>query len=87
MCQYLWGVILMFQAVFNSLGNFLVNPLAGFLEANAVWVATCVGFMSVTMISVNIVARRSADKWREAEEVFKDFEEFESFSTLSRIQD
>ena len=79
MCQYLWGVIQMFQAI--------INPLAGFLEANAIWVATCIAFISVTMISVNVAARRSADKWREAEEVFEDFEEFESFSTLSRIQD
>ena len=59
----------------------------GFFQANAVWVVTLATLIVVTMISVNVVARRSAEKWREAEEAFSDFEELESFSTLSRLQD
>lgn len=65
----------------------MFEAVNGFFEANAVWVATCIAFIAVFMISVNVVARRTANQWREAEEAFKDFEEFESFSTLSRLQD
>lgn len=54
-------------------------------EANTIWVATCITFVTAIMITVNVVARRSADKWREAEEAFEEFEELGSVSTLSRL--
>lgn len=64
----------------------MLETISGFFEANAMWAATCVAFCAVIMITVNIIARRSADKWREAEDAITDFEELESFSTLSRLQ-
>ena len=64
----------------------IFEAITGFVQANALWAVTCIVFVAVIMISVNVVARRSADRWREVEEACKDFEELESFSTLYRVQ-
>ncbi len=63
----------------------MFEAVTGFFQANALWGVTCIAFIATIIFSVNFVARRSANRWREAEERFKNFEALGSFRAWSSV--